>query len=31
LIVPRDTDDAHVIRGNTLEDLGAAVAERLER
>jgi hypothetical protein len=31
LIVPPGTDDAHVIRGDTLEELGAAIAERLER
>jgi succinate dehydrogenase/fumarate reductase flavoprotein subunit len=31
LIVPPGTDDTHVIAGETLEDLAAAVAERLER
>jgi 3-oxosteroid 1-dehydrogenase len=31
LIVPPGTNDAHVIKGETLEELGAAVAERLER
>jgi 3-oxosteroid 1-dehydrogenase len=31
LIVPPGTDDAHVIHGETLEALGAAIAERLER
>ena len=31
LIVPPGTDDTHVIAGETLEELAAAVAERLER
>jgi hypothetical protein len=31
LIVPPGTDDAHVIRGDTLEELAAGIAERLER
>jgi 3-oxosteroid 1-dehydrogenase len=31
LIAPPSTDDAHVIRGETLEDLSAAIAERLLR
>jgi 3-oxosteroid 1-dehydrogenase len=31
LIVPPSTGDAHVIRGETLEDLSAAIAERLLR
>ena len=31
LIVPAGTDDSHVLRGETLEELAAAVAERLER
>jgi hypothetical protein len=31
LIVPRGTDDAHVLRGDTLPELAAAIAERLER
>ena len=31
LIVPPGTDDRHVIRGETLEELAARVAERLER
>jgi succinate dehydrogenase/fumarate reductase flavoprotein subunit len=31
LIVPPGTDDSHVIRGETLEDLQAAIADRLER
>jgi 3-oxosteroid 1-dehydrogenase len=31
LIVPPGTDDSHVIRGETLEELAAAVAKRLER
>ncbi|PRY48735.1 FAD binding domain-containing protein [Geodermatophilus tzadiensis] len=31
LIVPPGTDDAHVIRGETLEELSAAIARRLER
>jgi hypothetical protein len=31
LIVPPGTDDAHVIRGDTLEGLSVAIAERLER
>jgi succinate dehydrogenase/fumarate reductase flavoprotein subunit len=31
LIVPPDADDAHVIRGGTLEELAAGIAERLER
>src|ERR687886_628838 len=31
LIVPPGTDDSHVIRGETLEELQAAIAERLER
>jgi hypothetical protein len=30
LIVPPGTDDAHVIRGETVEELAAGVAERLE-
>jgi hypothetical protein len=30
-IVPPGKDDAHVIKGNTLEDLAAAVRERLSR
>src|SRR6185437_2891553 len=28
---PPGTDDSHVIRGDTLEELGAAIAERLDR
>ncbi len=31
LVVPPGTDDAHVIRGETLEELGAAIAARLDR
>ena len=31
LIVPPGTDDGHVIRGGTLDELAAAIAERLER
>ncbi|HYT09533.1 MAG TPA: FAD-binding protein [Mycobacteriales bacterium] len=31
LIVPPGTDDRHVIRGETLEELSAAIAERLAR
>src|SRR3954466_14439908 len=31
LIVPAGTDAGHVIRGETLEELQAAIAERLER
>ena len=31
LIVPPGADDSHVIAGETLEELAAAVAERLER
>ena len=31
LIVPPGTDDGHVIRGGTLDELSAAIAERLER
>ncbi len=31
LIVPPGTDDGHVIRGGTLDQLAAAIAERLER
>ena len=31
LIVPEGTDEAHVIRGETLEELAAAIAERLRR
>jgi 3-oxosteroid 1-dehydrogenase len=31
LIVPSGTDDAHVIRGDTLEDLSRAIADRLSR
>jgi len=31
LIVPEGADDAHVIRGDTLEELRAGIAERLER
>jgi hypothetical protein len=31
LIVPEGADDAHVIRGATLEELAAGIAERLER
>jgi hypothetical protein len=30
-IVPPGTDDSHVIRGETLEDLADAIAERLDR
>jgi 3-oxosteroid 1-dehydrogenase len=30
LIVPRGNDDSHVLRGETLDELAAAVAERLE-
>jgi 3-oxosteroid 1-dehydrogenase len=31
LIVPPGTDDGHVIRGETIEELAGAIAERLER
>jgi hypothetical protein len=31
LVVPPGTDDAHVVRGETLEELGAAIAARLDR
>src|SRR5918912_1298934 len=31
LIVPPDADDSHVVAGDTLEELTAAIAERLER
>jgi 3-oxosteroid 1-dehydrogenase len=31
LIVPPGTDDGHVIRGETLEELAPAIAERLQR
>jgi len=31
LIVPPGTDDAHVVRGDTLDDLARGLAERLER
>jgi 3-oxosteroid 1-dehydrogenase len=31
LIVPPGADDAHVIRGDTLRDLAAAIGDRLER
>jgi len=31
LIVPPGTDDGHVIRGGTLDELADAIAERLER
>src|SRR4051812_23703005 len=31
LIVPPGADDSHVIRGETLEELAGAIAERLER
>jgi 3-oxosteroid 1-dehydrogenase len=31
LIVPQGTDDAHVIKGDTLADLAAGVADRLAR
>jgi 3-oxosteroid 1-dehydrogenase len=31
LIVPAGTDDSHVIRGETLEELAAAIAARLDR
>jgi 3-oxosteroid 1-dehydrogenase len=31
LIVPPGADDSHVIRGETLDELAAAIAERLER
>ena len=31
LIVPPGTDDGHVVRGGTLDELAAAIAERLER
>jgi 3-oxosteroid 1-dehydrogenase len=31
LIVPAGADDSHVIRGETLEELARAIAERLER
>ena len=31
LIVPPGTDDGHVIRGGTIDELAAAIAERLER
>lgn len=31
LIVPEGADDAHVIRGDTLEELSGGIAQRLER